>query len=144
MAQDRHERRDTGAATDEKEGAAVLRIPRKVTAERAADLNRIANLGNVVEEGRDLAALKALDDELVKTLEPWRRCDRVASLCHIAILRGKPDVEVLASLKGAPVLGAKEEARHTHRLAPDAFDHGLLPRNVSCLNDHARHGQSPE
>ena len=115
-----------------------------MTAERAADLNCIANLGNIVEEGRNLSALKTLDDELVKTLEPWRRCDRVTSLCHITIRRGKPDVEVLASLKGAPVLRAKEEARHTHCLAPDTFDHGLLPRNVSCLNDHARHRQSPE
>jgi hypothetical protein len=51
---------------------------------------------------------------------------------------------MLASLKGTPALGAKEEARHTRRLAPDTFDHGLLPWNVSRLNDCARHGQSPE
>ena len=68
-----------------------------MTAERAADLNRVADLGNIMEEGGDLAVLEALDDELVEPLQPGRRRNRVASLCLIAIRRGEPDVEVLAS-----------------------------------------------
>jgi hypothetical protein len=115
-----------------------------MTAERAADLDRIADLGNIVEEGGDLAVLEALDDELVEPLQPGRRRNRVAPLCLIAIRRGEPDIEVLASPEGAPALRAKQEALHPRRLALDPFDRGLLPRNVKCLDDRIRHGQSPE
>ena len=51
MAQDRHERGDAGAAADEQERSAILRTPHEMTAERAADLDRISNLGNIVEGG---------------------------------------------------------------------------------------------
>jgi hypothetical protein len=44
-----------------------------MAAERAADLKRVADLGNIMEEGRDLAVLKALDDELVEPVQPGRR-----------------------------------------------------------------------
>src|SRR5215207_6537416 len=115
-----------------------------MTAERAADLNGVADLGNIVEEGRDLAVLEALDDELVESLQPGRRRNRIASLCLIAVRRGEPDVEVLAGPKRAPALGAMEEALHPRRLRLDPFDHGFLPRNVNCLTDCVRHGQSPE
>jgi hypothetical protein len=144
MTQDRHKWRNPGTAADEQERSAVLRTPREVTAERAADLNRVADLGNIVEEGGDLATLEALDGELVEPLQLGRRRDRIASLYLISIWCSEPDIEVLAGPKGTPVLGAKEEALHPRCLALDPFDHGLLPRNVTCLDDRVCHGQSPE
>src|SRR5918995_6670242 len=142
MAQDRHERRDPGTATNEQERTAMLRTPHEVTAERAADLDRVADLGNIVKEGRDLAIPEALDDELVEPLQPRRRRNRVASLYLVSIRRGEPDVEVLASREETPGAGPKEEALHPRRLALDALDRGLLPRNMKRLSKHVRHGQS--
>src|SRR5215218_5066246 len=144
MAQDRHERRDSGTAADEQERSAILGTPDEMTAERAPDLNRVADLGNIVKKGRDLAVLKAFDDELVEPVQPGRRRNRIASLYLVSIRRREPDVEVLAGLKRAPVLGAKEEALHPGRLGLDALDDGLLPRNVERVADCVRHGQSPE
>ena len=83
--------------------------PHEMTAERAADLNRVADLGNIVEEGRDLAVLEALDDELVEPLQPGRRRNRVASLYLVSIRRGEPDVEVLAGRKETPVWGRRKK-----------------------------------
>src|SRR5829696_3395767 len=144
MAQDRHERRDPGTAADEQERSVILRTPHEMTAERAPDLNRVADLGNIVKKGRDLAVLKALDGELVEPLQPRRRRNRVASLYLVPVRRGEPDVEVLASREEEPGAGPKEEALHPRRLALDALDRGLLPRNVKRLSKHVRHGQSPE
>ena len=115
-----------------------------MTAERTADFNRVADLGNIVEEGGDFTLVEALDGDLVKPLQPRRRRNRVASLCLIAIRCGKPDVDVLASPKGTPVPGSKEEALHPLRLALDPLDHGLLPWNVKRLGGRFHHGQSPE
>src|SRR5215207_2338308 len=117
MAQDRHERRNSRTAADEQERSAILRTPHEMTAERAADLNGVADLGNVVEEGGDLAVLEALDDELVEPGQPGHRRNRVASLRLIAIRSGEPDVEVLAGPKREPVLWAKEKALHLCHLA---------------------------
>jgi len=66
MAQDRHERRDPGTAADEQERSVILRTPHEMTAERAPDLNRVADLSNIVEKWGDLAVLEALDDELIE------------------------------------------------------------------------------
>jgi hypothetical protein len=133
MAHDRHQWCNSGPTPDEQERSAVLRTPREVTPDRAADLDCVADLGHIVEKGRDLAVIKAFDDELVEPLKPGGRRNRVASLSLIAIWCREPKVEVLPRPEGAPGLGAKEKALYPLRLALDPFDHSLLPLYVTCL-----------
>ena len=71
---------------------------------------------------------------MIRTVPFWRATSVAAvTLMVLALL-----------LSPSPALAAKEEALHPRGLGLDPFDHGLLPRNVKCLNDRLRHGQSPE
>src|SRR6185503_18398291 len=114
-----------------------------MTTEGATNLNRVPDLGNIMKEGGDLTVFKPFDDEFVDPLRPGGRRHRIASLCLIAIRCSEPDVEVLASPEGAPVLGSKQEALHPCRLGLNPFDHSLLPRNMRCSDGRVRHDQSP-
>ena len=55
MAQHRHERHEAGAAGDEQERPAVLDAPREVAADRAADLELVADDELLDEVRGDLA-----------------------------------------------------------------------------------------
>jgi hypothetical protein len=81
-----------------------------VAAERPAHPDCVADHGNIMEEGGNLAALEALDREFVESLQPGCRRNRIAALCLIAIRSGKLDVEMLASPEGAPGRAAEEKS----------------------------------
>jgi hypothetical protein len=130
MAQDRQERRDPGSPANEQERSAILLPPREVATDRVANLDCVPDLGHIMEEGRDLAVIKAFDDELIESLKLRGRYNRIASLDLIAIRCREPQVEMLARPERAPVLGSKEKALHAGRLAPDFHDHGLVPGNL--------------
>ena len=96
MAQHRHQGHDAGPAGDQEERPAERRLPDEVAADRTAQLDPVADDHDVVEEGRDLAVVDALDRDLdlVGPLRLGR--DRVAPLDAVAVLRGQTQVHVLA------------------------------------------------
>ena len=64
IADHRHQRHDTGAAAEQQNRAAVGDLPDKMPADRSAQLDVVADRGDVVEEGRDLAVVEPLDGKL--------------------------------------------------------------------------------
>jgi hypothetical protein len=50
-------------------------MPSEIAADWASDLDLIANGGDVVKEGRDLAILQPLDDKFEHAGRFGRRCD---------------------------------------------------------------------
>src|SRR5437660_898559 len=73
-------------------------VPHEVAADRAPQLELIADLGHGGEVGRHLTVVEADDGELEPLVLWWRRRsrrDRVAALGRVAVLRGEADVHVL-------------------------------------------------
>ena len=64
MAQHRHQRHDAGPAGNQEQRPAEAGVPDEVAADRAAQLDPVADDHDVVEEGRDLAVVDALDRDL--------------------------------------------------------------------------------
>ena len=72
-----------------------------MAAERAAQLDAVADSRHLVEIGRDLALGHQLDRHLVDPLRaPGREVDRIAALGLVAVGRGEAEVEVLAGGEG--------------------------------------------
>ena len=56
-----HQRHDTGAAAEQQKRAAVGDLPDEMAADGSAQLDVIADFGDVMKEGRDLAIVEPLD-----------------------------------------------------------------------------------
>ena len=63
-----HQRHDTGAAAEQQKRAPVGDLPDEMAADGSAQLDVIADFGDVMKEGRDLAIVEPLDDELEPSL----------------------------------------------------------------------------
>ena len=71
-------------------------VPHEIATDRAAHLEPVAQHQLVDQERRDLAVRDALDGQVELRLVGRRRGDRVAALGLVAVLRGQPNVDVLA------------------------------------------------
>ena len=80
--------------------AAIGNVPYKMTANGSAQLDVIPDYGNVVKEGRNLAIVEPLDDQLEAHPALSRgRGDRIAPLRLIAVGSGQPYVHMLSGLE---------------------------------------------
>ena len=108
VAQHGHQRDDARAAGDQQQRPARGDGPGEVAADRPAQLEPVARPGLAGEPGRHLPALEPLDGER----EPrrlGRGGDRVAALGLVAVLRGEPDVDVLARQVAGPARDVEDE-----------------------------------
>ena len=80
MSEHRHQRDDAGSAGDEEERAAARRVPYEVAADGSAHLESVADHGDVIEKGRDLALANALNGDVDHPGALRLRRDRVAAL----------------------------------------------------------------
>ena len=126
VAEHRDQRHDAGAASDEKDRATVVTAPVEVAADRAAHLDGVAGLDDLVEERRDLAVVELLDDELDRVAARCR-ADRIAALCLVPVRRGEADVDMLARNEPAPLRRLQKEALYRRCLRDDGGYRRLLP-----------------
>src|SRR5690606_21418416 len=92
----RDERRYAGAAADQEHRPAVLDPPDEMLADRFRQLDLVADLDHLVEEGRHLAVVQSLDRQFDMAGGAWRRNDRIAALGAIAVWRRQPHADMLA------------------------------------------------
>src|SRR4029434_9831528 len=92
-------------------------LPRreKVSAKRPAKLDRVAYLGDVVEERGDLAVREALDRQLDHLGIARGRGDRVAAHGSVAVGRSQPHVNVLSGRVVERFGEAEKEALDSRR-----------------------------
>src|SRR5262245_62543753 len=95
MPQHCHQRRDARASRDQEQRSAKCSSPHKVTADRPAHLEAVANTRLRGEIGRNLAVIDALHCE--GELRRLRcRCDRITALRLVAVLRRQPNINMLS------------------------------------------------
>src|SRR5437660_257157 len=80
-------------------------------ADRASQLQAIADLELVYEVGRYLTSVDALDRDR-HPAAVGRRRDRIASLSLVTVVGGQPDVHVLAGLVPRPIRAVEHKAAH--------------------------------
>ena len=136
VAQHRHQRHDARAAADQQHR--LLAAPDEVGGERAADLDLVALHEDVVEVGRDLAVVEAVDRQLDRALVERRGGDRVGALGPVAVGRGEAHVVVLARQMRHPHRRAQPEGLGPRRLDPDLLDVGDLPAARGALRDRGQ------
>ena len=102
----RDDRHHTGAAGDADRGHVAL--PDEPAPDRAAQLELVADLGDVVQEAGDLAAGQALDHQLQQRVVGVGR-DRVGALRGVAVGRPQADDVVLARQVVDPVLDVEAQ-----------------------------------
>src|SRR5262249_14601889 len=93
--------------------------PEKVSVKRPAKLDRVAYLGDVVEERGDLAVQEALDRQLDHLGIAWGRGDRVAADGRVAVGRSQPHVNVLSGCVVERFREAEKEALDGRRSRRD-------------------------
>src|SRR6201999_1942938 len=109
--------------------------------EGATYLDLVALDEDVMEVGRDLAALEPVDRQLHHPFLERRGGDRVGALGAVAVRRGEADVVVLAGQVRDPPRRPQAEGLGARRLDPDLLDVGDLPAPRGAL----RHlGQSDQ
>ena len=59
-----HQRHDSRTAAEQQNRTAVGDLPDEIAADGSAQLDVVADFGDVMKEGRDLAVVEPLDDEL--------------------------------------------------------------------------------
>src|SRR4051794_9310085 len=123
MAQYRPQRHDAGAAAYEKEWAAERLPPDEVAADRTPQLELVSGPKHLSQIRRDLAVVESFNRES-EVLVLGAGCDRVASLCLVAVLGCEPHVYVLACKLTWPVGSFQQDA-----LGASSLRHNL---------DHAR------
>jgi hypothetical protein len=96
-----------------------------VAADRAAQLEAVARAQLLDQVGRHLAVVDQLDGQLERAALRRRR-DRVRALRLVAVLRGQPDVDVLARAVPGPLRHVEHERPRARRLH-DELAHGRLP-----------------
>ncbi len=121
-----HQRRDPRAGAHQQHRAAIAGAPDEVSADRAAQLDLVAQRRHVVEEGGDLAVVQAFDGQFDAARLLRRGGDGVAALGLVAVRRGQAHVHVLAGLEGERRGGGEDEAGHPVRSLDD-LDDGRLP-----------------
>ena len=92
-----------------------LLAPTQMAAEWPAQLDGVAHLRHVMEEGGDLAVVEPLDGELDARGILRRGRDGVAAFCAIAVRRGQPHIDMLPSAEGKRRGRLKREALHPRR-----------------------------
>ena len=65
---------------NQEQRTAIGDLPHEMAADRSAQLDIVADRGDLVEEGRDLAVVETLDGELDQGLGLGRRGDGIAAL----------------------------------------------------------------
>ena len=127
VAQHRHQRHQAGTAGYPQQRPAILGAPNEMAADRAADLDLVADLHHLVEEGRHLAVVDQVDRQLDRAAAVRRRADRIAALGLVAIRRGQSHVDMLAGGEAVPVRRLQPEQFYAGRLGRDGDDGGDLP-----------------
>src|SRR6266853_1866178 len=84
-----------------------------------AQLDLVARLELIGQVGRDLAVADAHHREL-EPAAVWRRCDRVAALCLVAVAGGQPDVNVLPGAMPSPAGDIESDRLDLRRLRSHA------------------------
>src|SRR3954452_22120230 len=137
MTEHRHQWHDAGSAGHEEQRPAQRCLPHKLATDRAAYFDSVADDNDVIEEGRDLAMVDALDRDL-DLVDPLRLGrDRIAPLDAIAVRGGQTQVEVLARTMSAPGGDAERERADSGRLVADRGDGRELP------GDGGGHARAP-
>src|SRR5438034_8356788 len=126
MAQDRAQRHHPGAAGDEQQRSAECGLPYEVAADQAPQLESVAWSQLVDEVGRDFAVVEPLDRQH-QVVILWRRGDRVAALCLVAVLGGEAHVDVLAGAMPGPTLQFERDALRAGRLLDEPYHGRQLP-----------------
>jgi len=139
-----HERHDAGARADREHWFVGRPWPEKVPAERPAKLDRVADLGDVVEERGDLAVQEALDRQLDHVGIARGRGDRVAAHGSVAVRRSQPHVNVLSGRVVERFGEVEKEALDGRRSRRDLDNRTALPSrgfgdrfSHSCTAAHA-------
>src|SRR6266508_660014 len=135
------QRDDARPAPDEEEGAALLRLPHEIPADRAAQLQLVSDDEFFCEVRGDLAVVEALDRD-GQALVFRSGGDRVAPLCLVAVLGGQAHVDVLAGPMAGPVRDFQNEGLHAGGLVDQFGDLAELPRNWAQSPQYrcSRHG----
>src|SRR3970040_2634539 len=102
-------------------------LPREIAANRAAKLDRVPYYKLLRKKGRDLAIAEALDGELDPGVIPCRRCNRVTPLGLIPILRGQPNVDVLAGEMPGPCAHVEGDGADSRRILVEHGHRRWLP-----------------
>ena len=121
-----HQRHEAAASSDEQQWASVRGLPHEVAADGSAQLQPVADHELVDQVGRHLAVRDALDGE-AHAAAVRGRGDRVAALRLVAVLRGQPDIDVLAGQMTWPLGHIEHEAAGPGRLGDQVDDPGDLP-----------------
>ena len=101
VAEDRSQRHDARAASDEEERAAECGLPDEVAADRPAELELVAGAELVDEVRRDLTVVEPLHGEHeIAVLRRGR--DRVAALGLVSVLGRQAHIDVLAGAMPGP------------------------------------------
>jgi len=113
MAEHRHQWADPRAARNQEQRASDGDVPDEVPADRAAELELVADAHLAREKWRDLTVVDALDGHGHAVADVRRRCDRIASLRLVSVVRSETDVDVLPCKMTGPI-------RHVHDHAADS------------------------
>ncbi len=134
VARHRDERHHAGAAGDADGGHVAL--PDEPAADRSAQLEHVADLGDVVQEARHLAARQALDHQLEQRVVGVRG-DRVGALRGVAVRRAQPDDVVLPGQVVDPVVDVEAAAAPA---GPSACSSSMIVPVVQPPAGAAAHG----
>src|SRR5262245_5281279 len=134
-----YERHDARAGADQEHWFAGRPRPEKVSAKRPAKLDRVAYLGDVVEERGDLAVREALDRQLDHLGIARGRGDRVAAHGSVAVGRSQPHVNVLTGRVVERFGEAEKEALDSRRSRRDLDNRAALPSR-GCGNRFSHAG----
>ena len=107
--------------------AELRRIAERQIAPALEQLDGVADLRHVVEEGRHFAVVETLDGELDACRLLRRRRDGVAALCPVAVGRGEAHIDMLTGAEREGDGRREHEALHPRRVGHDLGDDRLLP-----------------
>src|SRR5262249_13007238 len=111
---------------NEKERATSCNVPNEISADGTSQLEPVTRPQFVCEIRRDLALIDAFDGQH-EVRDFGRRRYGIAALGLIAVLAGKPNVDVLARSVGRPFGDVQNETLDARRLRYDLADFGSLP-----------------